>query len=55
MDVDFELTYTLRGEGVRDSFALSRMLGPVSRVEQASLYRDKCIVEITTTILVSNK
>jgi hypothetical protein len=55
VDVNFELTYALRGESMRDSFALSRVLGSVSGVEQASLYRDECIVEIAITMLVYSK
>ena len=47
LDVGFELSDALRTEGVRDGFALSRVLGAVTRVEEASLDGDEGVVVFT--------
>jgi len=45
-DIRFELQYALEREDVRNNLALSRMLGPVTSVEEASVDGHECVVEV---------
>ena len=45
-DVRFEFEDALEGEDVRDDLAFSRMVGPITGVEQPSVDGHECVVEI---------
>lgn len=47
MHVNFELSDTLGGKGMRNGLSLSTMLGSVSCVEETSLNGDEHIVVLT--------
>ena len=52
-DVRFELEHILEGENVRDDLALSRVVGPVAGVEEASVDGHERVVEVALQTSVS--
>ena len=52
-DIRLELEHVLEGEDIGDDLALSCMIDPITSIEESSVNRHKCIVEVALQTSVS--